>query len=203
MQKCYKQIYCIPAVYTIIWYILQQCNIYISYRFLTGCYCFVVCMWILASSVHHHHCILIFHLSELQYNTNVIITSAMAKVMFSSLSVALSVWQSVCLSVSNTAEKRLNGFSWNFQGKWDLIQGTVANIFRMFHSNSVNTGIFSHFFGGIYPSQQLCRKTVERIFMKFPEKDGHDTRSNLKHFLDVMVNPLNPGSIYRQTWHKK
>ena len=32
--------------------------------------------------------------------------------------------------------------------------------------------------------------------MKFSEKDGHDTGSNLEHFRDVTVNPLNPGSIY-------
>ena len=50
-------------------------------------------------------------------------TSAMAKVMFSSLSVAFSVCLSVCLSVSNITGKRLNGCSWIFQG----------NIFRMFH----------------------------------------------------------------------
>ena len=32
--------------------------------------------------------------------------------------------------------------------------------------------------------------------MKFSEKDGHDTRSNLEYFQDVAVNPLNPGLIY-------
>ena len=32
--------------------------------------------------------------------------------------------------------------------------------------------------------------------MKFSEKDEIDTGSNLKHFWDVAVNPLNPGSIY-------
>ena len=37
---------------------------------------------------------------------------------------------------------------------------------------------------------------VEQIFMKFSEKDGHDTESNLEHFRDVAVNPLNPESIY-------
>ena len=56
-------------------------------------------------------------------------TSAMAKVMFSLLSVALSVR----LSVSNITEKRLNGFSWNLQGRWDFIEETIVNIFNMFH----------------------------------------------------------------------
>ena len=32
--------------------------------------------------------------------------------------------------------------------------------------------------------------------MKFSEKDGYDTGSNLEHFRDVTVKPLNPGSIY-------
>ena len=32
--------------------------------------------------------------------------------------------------------------------------------------------------------------------MKFSEKDGLDTRSNLEDFRDVAVNPLNPGSIH-------
>ena len=62
--------------------------------------------------------------------------------------------------------------------------------------NPLNTGIFSHFFGEIHDSKQHCRKTVEQIFMKFSEKDGLDTRSNLEHFWDVTFNPLNPGSIY-------
>ena len=48
--------------------------------------------------------------------------------------VRCSVCLSVCLSVSNITKKRLNGFSWNLQGRWDLIQGTIRNIFRMFHS---------------------------------------------------------------------
>ena len=40
---------------------------------------------------------------------------------------------SVCLPVSNIMGKRLCRFSWHFQGKWDLIQGTIGNIFRIFH----------------------------------------------------------------------
>ena len=57
-----------------------------------------------------------------------VITSAMAKVMFSSLSVSLSV----CL-LATLRKKRLNGFSWNLKGMWDLIQGAIGDIFRMFH----------------------------------------------------------------------
>ena len=32
--------------------------------------------------------------------------------------------------------------------------------------------------------------------MKFPEKDRYDIENNLKYLRDVMINPLNPGSIY-------
>ena len=39
----------------------------------------------------------------------------------------------VCLPVNNITEKRLNGFSCNFQGRWDLMQGTNGNVFRMFY----------------------------------------------------------------------
>ena len=101
-------------------------------------------------------------------NIIVIFTSAMAKVMFSSLpvtclfvclsaclSVCLSVCMSVCLSVINITEKRLNGFSWNFQGRWDLIQGTIGNIFRMFHfgddrCNPLDTGFPFPFPGSVF-----------------------------------------------------
>ena len=76
------------------------------------------------------------------------ITSAMAMVMFSSLSVACL---SVCLSVSNITEARLNGFSWHFQGRWDLIQGTIGDIFRIFHLTPW-TQDFPHFFRAIHVS---------------------------------------------------
>ena len=76
-----------------------------------------------------------------------LITSAM-KVMFSSLSVArvcLFICLSVCLPVSNITEKRLNGLSWNFQGGWDLIQGTIGNICRILHSTPWTQDLFSTF----------------------------------------------------------
>ena len=80
-----------------------------------------------------------------------IITSAMAKVMFSSLSVT-RVCLSVSLSVSNIMEKRLYGFSWNFQSWWDLVQGTIGNIFRIFNLTPWTQDFFFHFFGGIHAS---------------------------------------------------
>ena len=42
----------------------------------------------------------------------------------------------------------------------------------------------------------IAETRVERISMKFSEQDGPDTGSNLEHFRDIMINPLNPGSIY-------
>ena len=148
-----------------------------------------------------------------------VITSAVAKVMFPSLSVACLF---VCLPVSNITQKRLNRFSWNCQRRWDLIQGIIGNIFRMFHSTP-GTQDFSPLFRSNPCLLAELQKTVEQIFMKFSENDGHGIGSNLEH---VTVNPLNPGSIHlfpgsvflilwkngwtdfheiftkRQTWHK-
>ena len=53
---------------------------------------------------------------------------------------------SVCLSLSNITEKRLNGFSWNFQCRWDFIQDTIGNIFRMFHLTPSIQDFSPHFF---------------------------------------------------------
>ena len=58
----------------------------------------------------------------------------------------------VFLSVSHITEKRQNGFSWNFQGRWDLIQGTIGNIFRIFHLTPWTQEFLFHFFGGIHDS---------------------------------------------------
>ena len=58
-----------------------------------------------------------------------------------SLSVSLSLCMYLCLSaslsVSNITEKRMNGFSWNFQNRWQLIQGTFCNILGIFHLMSL------------------------------------------------------------------
>ena len=82
-----------------------------------------------------------------------IITCAMAKVMVmvkvSSLSVA-RVCLFVCLPVSIITEKRLNGFSWNFQGKWDPRNNWEH--FQDIPFNPLNTGIFVSLFGGIHDS---------------------------------------------------
>ena len=127
------------------------------------------------------------------------VTSAMAKVMFSSLSVALSVCLSaclsVCLSVSNITGKRLNGFSWFFQGKWDLIQGTIENIFRMFYYIPSTQAFLSTFRRNPWLLTAL-QKNGWTDFHEIFTKGRFDTRSNLEHFRVVTVNPLNPGSIY-------
>ena len=38
----------------------------------------------------------------------------------------------VCLPVSNITEKCVNGVPWNLQGKWNLVQGIIWNVFGMF-----------------------------------------------------------------------
>ena len=51
----------------------------------------------------------------------------------------------VYLSVSNITEKRVNGVPWNFQGKWNLVQGTIWNIFGMFCLTPLTQESFSTF----------------------------------------------------------
>ena len=62
-------------------------------------------------------------------------------------------WFFVCLSVSlcvsNITEKRVNGFSWNLQGKWNLVQGTIWEVFGMFYWTPWTQENFSHIFGEI------------------------------------------------------
>ena len=122
-----------------------------------------------------------------------IITSAMAKVMFSSLSIALSVCLSVCL-IAILPKNCWTDFHEIFRvgldtrNNWEHFQDVPFN--------PLNTGCFSHFLGAIHVSRQHCRKMVERIFMKFSKEDRHDTGSNLEYIQNVTVNPLNPGSIY-------
>ena len=101
----------------------------------------------------------------------------------------------VCLSVSNITEKRLNGFLWNFQSRWGFIQVTIENIYRMFHLTPRTQGFFP-FFRRNPCLLAALQKKVDRIFMKFSEKDGTDIRSNLEYLRDVTVSPLNPESIY-------
>ena len=71
-----------------------------------------------------------------------------------------------CLPVSNITEKRLIRFSWNFQGRWDLIQWTIGNIFRMLHLTLDHRTFFRPFRRNPWHLQH-CRKTVQRIFMQF------------------------------------
>ena len=123
------------------------------------------------------------------------ITSAMAKVMFSPLSVA-RVCLFVCLSVCLLATLRKNG--WMDFHEIIRIGGTWYKEqlgYSWYSIQPLEHRTFSHFFGEIHDSKQHCNKTIERIFMKFSEKDRLDTKSNLEHFRVVTVNTLSPGSI--------
>ena len=114
----------------------------------------------------------------------------MPKVMFSSLSVALSVCLSVCLSVTgkhygNTAER----IFMIFQDRWDLIQGTIGNIFKMVYLTPWTQDFFPTFSEESMTLSSITEKTVERIFMKVAGKDELDTRSNLEHFRMLRLTP--------------
>ena len=95
---------------------------------------------------------------------------------------------SVCLSVSNITGKRLNGFSWHFQGRWDLIQGTIGNIFRIFHVTPWTQAFFPTFSEESMPLSSITEKTVERISksMRFCIKD------KLLYRFAILKRPCHP-----------
>ena len=70
----------------------------------------------------------------------------------------------VCLSVSNIKENWLNGFSWN--GRWDLIQATIRNIFRMFHLTPWTQDFFSTFLEQSMPLSSIAEKWISWNFQK-------------------------------------
>ena len=74
---------------------------------------------------------------------------------------------SVCLSVSNITEKRLNGFSWNFQGRWKLIQGTIGNIFRVFHLTPWTQDFFPTFSEQSMPLSSIAEKRLNGFWWNF------------------------------------
>ena len=53
----------------------------------------------------------------------------------------------VCLSASNTREKRMTGFLWDFQDRWDFVHGTFCKILRIFRSTFCIQEFSSNFRG--------------------------------------------------------
>ena len=108
----------------------------------------------------------------------------------------------LCMSVCLLAyyEKKNSStdvwFSWNFQSRWDLIQGTIGNIFRKFHLTPWTHYFPPTFSGQSMPLSSITEKRLNRFSWNLLTKNGHDAGSNLEHFRDVTVNPLNHGSIY-------
>ena len=80
-----------------------------------------------------------------------------AKVMFSSLSVVLYV----CLSVSNIAKKRKNGFSWIFQDMSHIKQGTVWNILGLPISPWIQDFLFFGFYGESMSVSNILHKRMD------------------------------------------
>ena len=85
-------------------------------------------------------------------------------------------------------------------GTWfkeqSVVQGTIWNIFVMFHLTPWTQEIFSNLFGKIRVSWQHYRKMNEWIFMKLSAKVSHEESNHLEHFQYVAGNPLNTGSIF-------
>ena len=118
---------------------------------------------------------------------NLLITSAMVMVMFSSLSVACLF---VCLSVSNITEKRLNRCSRNFQGRCDLIQGTIGNIFRIFHKTPWTQEFFSpHFRRNPCFLAALQRQGLNEFPWNFQKRTGLTQGAILNIFGILWLTP--------------
>ena len=120
-------------------------------------------------------------------------TSAMAKVRFSSLSVALSVCLSVCL-LATLRENDWTDFHEFFSvgGTWYKDQlGTFSGC----SIQPMNTGILFHLFRRNPWLLAAMQKTVERIFMKWKRTDL--TQGAIwDTFRMLWLTPLNPGLIY-------
>ena len=117
---------------------------------------------------------------------------------FVSLSVCLFVSLSVCLSVCllATLRKTDERIFMKFSVEVGLDARNNLKHFKDAPFNALNTALFLDFSEDSMFVSSIAEKTVERFFMNFSEKDGHDRKRNLEHFRDVAVNPLNPGSIY-------
>ena len=132
--------------------------------------------------------------------TNHVITSAMAKVMFSSLSKvmfsSLSIALSVCLSVCLLATLRENG--WTDFPECFRVDGTRNNWkhFQDVRLNPLNTGIFFPTFSEeSMTHSSIAEKRLSGFSWNFQKRTDLTQGAILKHFRDVSVNPLNPGSI--------
>ena len=68
----------------------------------------------------------------------------------------------VCLSVSLLATLRKNDWT-DFQGRWDLIQGTIEIIFRMFHLTPWTQDFFPTFSEQSMPLSSIAEKRLNRF----------------------------------------
>ena len=84
---------------------------------------------------------------------------------------------SVCLPVSNITEKRLNAFSWYFQGRWDLIQGTIGNIFGMFHLTPWTQNFSPTFPEQSMPLSSIAEKRLSEFSWNFQKRTWHREQS--------------------------
>ena len=139
-----------------------------------------------------------------------------------------SVCLSVCLPVSYITENRLNGFSWNFQGKWDLIQGIIGNIFMMFHLTPWTQDFSPTFSEQSMPLSSIAEKRLNGFLWDFQKETDMEQGAIWNIFGMLRLTPwILGGFIYfldpclfvilwknvwtdfheifmkRQAWHKK
>ena len=100
-------------------------------------------------------------------------------------------------SISHIVEKRVNGFSYNFQDESDIRQGTIWNVLEMLRLTPWTQGICFYFL-------HLCLlaalpKTVQPICMKFSGYVGPDTTKTigrtLSHLTRLFHGPHTSGSV--------
>ena len=118
----------------------------------------------------------------------------MVKVMFSSLLVYKLVCLFVCL-LATLWKNAWTDFHEIFRICWLMIQGTIWKLWRVVCLTPCIQGFFSYFFR----NPCLWATLWKNGWMDFHEifrKVGNETRKNLKHFWDVAIKSLDPGSIF-------
>ena len=129
------------------------------------------------------------------------------------------------VSVSNSTEKRMNGFSWFFLGKVGHEARSTLEHFRDLAVNPLNAGSILIFSGSVFVSNIMGKRLngfssnfhdmsgttqevtiyivlrLNRLFLGLQFRHGdmsvnYDMRNNLEHFGDYAFNFLNTGSIF-------
>ena len=99
------------------------------------------------------------------------------------------------LSVCNITGKLINGFSRNYQSRWDLVQGIYGNIWGMIQLTICIQESFFLIFRESLAVSNIAEKWMTGFSWHFQGR--LDIRKkNLEHFEDVALKVLDPGPIF-------